>query len=156
MKHTALSVVILAASFAQGQSFKETLRWMHNASEYNVSSDPTKGDFDWVEVPLTNTCTNFVITLEHDGETKHTFKAVLNLRTIDPNTIRALGLEEDLWTSVYIGTTDDQSAIQTENTTSIGRKTKGVSFPFDASFAPRFVKALRHAVILCGGKPSKF
>jgi hypothetical protein len=154
----ALFVVILTASLAQGQTFKETLRWMHNASEYNSSYDSTKNGLDATEVPLANTCTTFVIIQKHTGDYGHTFKVVLDLRTIDPTKVYAELVEGKPWSYVWIGTTNDEETIQAEDLTSqTDRKTTGTALNFGGKdFAPRFAKALKHAVTLCGGKPSAF
>ena len=109
-------------------------------------------ELDSTEVPLANTCKEFVIIQKHAGKHDSTFKITMDLKSIEPMRVRFTPVEGKPWAYVDIGTTNDEETIQTPD-----RKTAGVALRFDEpDFAKRFAKALRHAVELCGGKPSTF
>ena len=156
-----VAVFLLCVAPAQAQSFKETLGWMHQSSEYHAFVDATDNALESTQVPLTNTCTNFVIIQERSAarQPPYTYKILLNLRAVDPDTVHATVVKDKSWAYIDIGTTNDEEAIQISSTPvpPMVTGTAGVSVKFeDTSFAGRFAKALRHAVILCGGKPSTF
>jgi hypothetical protein len=62
----ALLAVITPLGQLTGQTFEETVSWMHNASKYNYTAKD--GEMDATEVPANNTCHNFVIVQKHDGK----------------------------------------------------------------------------------------
>src|SRR5437879_3961314 len=64
MLHAFVAVLMFCAAPAQAQSFKETLGWMHQSSAYHAFVDATDNALESTQVPLTNTCTNFVIIQE--------------------------------------------------------------------------------------------
>lgn len=152
--------------FGQTPTFKTTVQWMHNTAEYETGSITPDGFFNAMEIPLTNTCQNFVIIQSQDstglqGGHKIVSTTRLNLQSVDPTNIYAKQVTGKPWSYLWIGTTDDTSTIQ--STTSVDgnnrptAKTSGVDFRFDdPDYASRFTKALKHAVLLCGGKPSVF
>jgi hypothetical protein len=156
---TTLLVLIAFGAPARAQSFKETLRWMHNTAAYEGggyhAGDKTM--MDETEVPLSNTCHNFVIiqTAHYLGQERkpdHVWKISMDLSTIEPSEVRGHAVEGKPWSYVDIGTTNSEDMIHTPD-----RDTSGVSLFFNGtSYAPRFAKALRHAVVLCGGKASAF
>jgi len=156
-----VALLLLCVAPAQAQSFKETLGWMHQSSEYHAFFDATDNALESTQVPLTNTCTNFVIIQERSAarQPPYTYKILLNLKAVDPNTVYATAVKDKSWAYIDIGTTNDEEAIQISSTPAtpmVTTGTAGVSVKFeDTSFAGRFAKALRHAVVLCGGKPSR-
>jgi hypothetical protein len=76
----------------------------------------------------------------------------MDLSAIEPSKVQGHAVEGKPWSYVDIGTTNDEDAIHTPD-----RNTSGVSLYFNGTdYAPRFAKALRHAVALCGGKASTF
>lgn len=75
-----------------------------------------------------------------------------NLRDFDPNTISLQKIPGGnyLFTA---RTTNDELKIEDR---AHEQKTNSVTFELDPDYGPRFTKAFKHAVELCGGKPSKF
>jgi hypothetical protein len=161
MKHfpTTLLAFVAFATTTQAQTFKETLRWMHNTASYEGGGyhGGDKTIMDETEVPLSNTCSNFVIiqTIHYrtaEPRPDHVWKITMNLSAIEPNSVKSHAVEGKPWSYVDIGTTNDEDAIHTPD-----GNTSGVGLYFNGtSYAPRFAKALRHAVVLCGGKASSF
>jgi hypothetical protein len=62
---------------AQGQNFKDTVSWMHNAAKYNYSIK--NDELDSTEVPLENTCNHFIIVQKHTGKRSHVWTLTLDL-----------------------------------------------------------------------------
>jgi hypothetical protein len=85
----------------------------------------------------------------------------LDLKAINPKQVYEVPVEGKPWSYVSVNTANDEPRIHTLSTVD-GQKrdesnTAGIELYFgESSFAPRFAKALRHAVVLCGGKPSIF
>jgi len=122
MKHLLISIQALIA-FAipkQAQTFKETLRWMHNTASYEGSGYHAGGKsiIDETEVPLSNTCHNLVIIQTHHYSTPeprpdHVWKITMDLSAIEPSTVQGRAVEGEPWSYVDIGTTNDENAIHT-------------------------------------------
>jgi hypothetical protein len=160
MKQFVILLALVAfAAPAQAQSFKETMRWMHNTAGYEGGGyhGGDKTIMDETEVPLSNTCQNFVIiqTLHYftpGPRPDHIWKITMDLSKIEPSKVRGQAVEGKPWSYVDIETTNDEDAIHTPD-----RDTSGVSLFFNGtSYARRFAKAFRHAAVLCGGKASSF
>jgi hypothetical protein len=156
----ALLAVMTPFGQSAGQTFKGTVSWMHHASEYNYTVGKD-GESGFTEVPITNTCHNFVIVQKHSG--KHSIVSVLtlDLEMIEPKQVYFEPVKGKPWSYVSIGTTNDEPHIHSVTTVDGQQRsdtnTAGAMLYFGGnSFAQRFAKALRHAVVLCGGKPSFF
>jgi hypothetical protein len=160
----ALLVGFFLAAFgapAQAQSFEETLRWMHNTAAYEGGGYHAgdKTVMDETEVPLSNTCHNFVIIqtthyLAKEHRPDNAWKITMDLSTIEPSSVRTTLVKGKPWSYVDVSTTNDEDTIHTSDRDT---STSGVSLFFNGtSYALRFAKALRHAVVLCGGKSSAF
>lgn len=79
-----------------------------------------------------------------------------DLGDIDPS---AISFQK--WGAFTAKTTDDEKKIELKDELAISHDvipihTNSISFVLDKEYGPRFVKAFKHAVELCGGKPSKF
>jgi hypothetical protein len=156
----ALLAVITPLGQLAGQTFKETVSWMHNASEYNATLDKD-GELNSTEVSRDNTCHKFVIVQKHSGKSNRVWVVTLDLKAIDPKQVYADPVDDKPWSRVWINTANDESRIHTlltvDGQKNDERDTAGVGLDFgEHTFAARFAKALRHAVVLCGGKPSVF
>ena len=102
------------------QTFKETLRWMHNTAscEGGGYHSGDKSIMDETEVPLSNTCHNFVIiqtTHYSNPESRpdHVWKITMDLSAIEPSKVQGHAVEGKPWSYVDIGTTNDEDAIHT-------------------------------------------
>jgi hypothetical protein len=160
-------VVLVLGGLAVGQSgptFKDTLRWLHNASEYHSTWVKVTGGgsrLDSIEVPLENTCSHFVIIARTQTQSLLQGTNTMDLRAIDPTQISVEMVKGKSSSYLWVNTTNDEAAIrQTTMIDDVEKNTSdtaGIGLFFgDRDFSQRFAKAFRHAVELCGGKPSAF
>src|SRR5215467_10180473 len=115
--------ILAALAFAvpaQAQTFQETLRWMHNTASYEGGGyhGGDKTIMDETDVPLSNTCHNFVIIqtthyLTSEPRPDHIWKVTMDLSKIEPNSVRGHAVEGKTWSYVDIETTNEEDAIHT-------------------------------------------
>ena len=146
---TAVMTLVRAA---HAQSFKETVSWMHRLSTYSALAHDR--DLDLTEVPLENTCRNFVVIHRHTGKYTDVFTVTLDLAALDPTQIKAQHVKGKPWAYLNIDTRNHEKNIRIQSTVNgkaeTGQNTAGVVLKFSSDYAPRFSKALCHAVELCG------
>jgi S1-C subfamily serine protease len=143
-------------SVQNGPSLEETMSWMQNAinnddiandsftSSDGYHSSRTKMDYSKCVVSVNETMT---------GSPSLDTTATYDLKDIDPSSIRNTGRELEL------KTTNNAQTILFE----VKKPFKMTSFDAKSRFLikesggrDRFSKALLHAIMLCGGKPSAF
>jgi hypothetical protein len=169
-----LSVVMLSAMTAcnkrQGPSLSETLAWM--AQTYNSREDGF-GGHGWslgkcmakcedvgAEVSLHETFNykgcQITTTTISNREGDHGLHETFNLRDIDPQSIRVLNNPPlgDVAEVKFSTRNNVEALVYTGNT--IGKSDNSEFTMDDLAYAGRFTEAFRHAVELCGGKPSAF
>jgi hypothetical protein len=81
----------------------------------------------------------------------------LNLSDIDPNTVSLHKTPQGDY-EFQAKTRNNERTIQhtSESSNTLELATDSIAFRLDPSYGPRFTKAFKHAVVLCGGKPSIF
>lgn len=166
-----------------GPSLKETLQWMQNtlasgAGDLYISTgkDGAVEKREW-KLPEAETCeVSFIYQtgpLEKSSYgviAKPTFKLVekFNLKDIDPTTIEvgqptADGKPADMVGPfvIFLATTRNNAELISATTgvdpdSLFHYSTESLSFALPYPYSGRFTKAFRHAVALCGGRPSAF
>lgn len=177
-----LILVILAAVPAFGQekspSLDDTLRYMQNTlSQYGYIH--TEGKDQELTMKGDEPCRIYVewemtVKMHKPQDGKYPVEYQINLGTIDPDSLKVTTDESQKnkpegWklTKVHLSTTKNESTIwmsgsEWKESKKVPKSLQLSVFPeFDFQFrdkeqAERFSKALKHAVILCGGKPSAF
>ena len=165
------AVLILTAALASGQSLDDTNIWMQGDLDYyavNGQHLVLKGE----TLPKakgvlftgesTDECRVFVtgetIVDLHAGGKEYPMEYLFHLGTLDPDSIHVQTYKK--YTAIQVETTNNESSIWSSWNGKLYTSTLFV-FKFGAydtasEHATRFAKALKHAVILCGGKPSTF
>jgi hypothetical protein len=159
------AVILMFVSAANAQNLKDTVQWIQNSLNANQGNTfyGSEGNLEKriLTVPSASSCE---VTFEYKimSGNKTTFKATdkLNLKDINPSTIRTVRAGKDSFgsTSLFFAeTTNYADAI----TLQIGGDDYSVQssdllFELPTAYAYRFEKAFKHAVALCGGKPSTF
>jgi hypothetical protein len=161
-------------------NLNETLTWMHNFAADNASQTAGQSSTDNQRCELgTPHCqirrdeTTFdsqgcdatirwSITFDYQDFGTYTFR--VSLKNLDPNSVTVvkdkpfeIGVHAEttnsakLVTETFSSPKGDESILRTPSTRT------WVELVFaDQDYANRFAKALRHAIHLCGGKPSAF
>ena len=150
-----------------GASLKDTLQWMHNAfpdsrsatefrlgqtRELNFSS---KGD-------ASPACTVTIIDRWKAGGKPAVRETIIDLSLIDPESIKWYvddTLDKGTGTLVMVSNDDKKNIIEKTEGKEQGKLylSERVFISFvGPDYAERFAKAFKHAVTLCGGKPSTF
>lgn len=147
-----------------------TLRWMQNTLN-NEEGKTLYMDQDGKDdtrvnlMPEMDGCVvTFVYEKRSDRKATYRVREHLNLADLDPTTISANAASSDIIGAVSIvtaATTDSASAIimfvgDRAATPAIGIPTTDLLWELPSPYATRFVKALKHAVVLCGGRKSAF
>ena len=177
-KMLALTVIVSATAYAQQPtSLEDTLVWMQNFAADNGSQFTGERNTDNGACKLgTPNC-----ELRHDVTTfdSHGCRATIewsvavnykdvgthiyhfSLKDLDPNSVAAVK-DNPFENAVVVETTNSEKRV-TESFTLPNGKTEErnkhtrVELVFDeGDNARRFVKAFKHAIQLCGGKPSVF
>lgn len=155
---------------AAGASLADTLRWMVESNTQAIEAHAPSFDSYMYIIPEKSSCQNFGIFVNvtyREGATRSAAKFIysFDLGEVDPNSIRE---DEGL---IKFRTTDDRDRIQflreiatdedhlkSEQLTSKDgwARADGALFVDDKNYRGRLTSAFKHAVILCGGKPSRF
>jgi hypothetical protein len=145
-----------------GPTLSEALRWLSGASEEESADGNDHITFE------SDGCSATITETRRKAGPKFWVKESFSLTDIDPDDIQVENLATGGFTKLFAG----QASIHF-HTTNYGKKIIGTSdetlsafphgvaessysFTTNDSFAPRFAKALKHAVELCGGKRSAF
>jgi len=99
-----------------------------------------------------------------DYEITNRTRAQINLGDLDPSSVGSNGASSDVFgpqSMVFVHTTDRASSVSLALSDrrwepSIEPPTAGLQWVLPSPYAERFVKALKHAITLCGGKTSTF
>jgi hypothetical protein len=180
-----LALICAASAFAQNTpSLKDTLLWMRNTldsgagSLYMSQKDGSTEKREWT-MPGAQSCDvgfsyqTGILTPNSFGIIKNpTYKLVekLNLKDIDPTTISSGKPPSDGGLADIIGpyvifsaTTRDSAKVISGVATLYPAPVTEEPFTGDSlifempyPYSDRFTKAFKHAVMLCGGKPSIF
>ncbi len=150
-----------------GPSLADTLQWMAKSAEgvrsfedYTTVGSKDEGfvSGSLLILPKDSSCKAFTIIetnvqRKRDGTRIGVSNLVIrfDLGDVDPNSIRKLASGIAFNSN---GNRDGISIISSEKMEARGGE--GSIFLTDESYRERFMKALKHAVILCGGKPSTF
>jgi hypothetical protein len=155
MRTLAIALVLLCSCAAFGQSLHETTSWMHNFVEANGFWRGTDGSLegntlDFVECQVKDMERT---TVGHPSLGGMTY----SLGDLDPNSI---GIWGGPIATVHFDTTNEQNKIKwlkPDGTPEWNADLSSWVVNFgDENDAKRFARAFKHAVILCGGKPSTF
>jgi len=145
------------------QTFKNDATAQHFVSGLGDSASKVyRLDFDKCKATLDIEQQGFSSRVGFNGD-HETYS--FNLADIDPLSIKFVVIDMPLhFADVTFSTTDDTDSIEL-NVVPYGEKANPAGkphsvhlggIPVGEDYAPRFVNALRHAVELCGGKPSAF
>ena len=145
-----------------GPTLSETLQWLSGASEEESGDGNDHITFE------SDGCSATITETRFKAGPKFWVKESFSLADIDPDDIQVENLATGGFTKLFAGqasvrfhTTDyKKKIIGTSNETlSVfphGDAESNYTFTTNDSFAPRFAKALKQAVELCGGKQSSF
>ena len=159
----------VSAEATTGGSLADTLQWIASSSAHRVEFHMPSFDSYMYIFPEGSSCRNFatfVTIISREGETSGAANVTsfFDLGDVDPDSINEGSGE------IKFTTTDNRNLIifRTERAVDVdhlkaGQLTSsknssigyGVFFVGDDNYRSRLAKAFRHAVILCGGKPSK-
>ena len=181
-----LTLLLLAVLNQQAKTaqptLKETLTWMHNFADDNASQTVGQSSTGNQRCELgTPNCQNrhdettfdsqgcdatvrWSISLDYKDLGTYTHR--VSLKNLDPNSVSVIK-DRPFDIAVMVETTNSERLVAEEffppkdkQTTSVPREPKTQTFVElvfpDQDYANRFAKALRHAIHLCGGKPSAF
>jgi hypothetical protein len=134
-------------------SLQETQAWMHSFAADRGAGATYEG----------SGCSGAVTWLETDGSLYYTFS--FSLKDLDPESARSVQTVisppalQNMWRATAVTTNNlkkvavyNHHTKQNEQDDSV---IEGIGFR-SSEDADRFAKALRHAIVLCGGKPSPF
>ena len=162
------SVVPTACNNRYGPSLSETLSWM--SQTYNPHEDGFGGHGEYLtkcmascedvgdEISSRETftykgCQIATITTSNRKE-DHGLHETFNLRDIDPQSILVTSDPATVPEVKFSARNNAEALIYSGNI--VGKGTNSAFAMDDAAYAERFANALRHAVELCGGRPSTF
>ena len=158
-----ISLLLFAELQAHGQSLDATFQWMQNTaprSTYFASRNAYGCQTDQIRSITHRGCSVTIQEYDEQCRDKKTlsYSITFNLGDLDPNAVEAnasrLVPSEG---SVLIQTTDNRSLIEETFSSSGPSKFDFQAFWFESpSYAQRFARAMKHAITLCGGKPSTF
>jgi hypothetical protein len=174
MNRVSLFILVLMIALASCKSgrqqqrdesapdLQETLQWLEGATE----AESAKGapPYEHYGFRSEGEC-KATITEERliDGKTKEFPPITLSLKDIDPTDIQvedmgkgSLGKGFEGQSGVNFHTRNYQKTIQVQNPDFPGSRVADVTLLTNSWFAPKFAKALKRAVELCGGKSSSF
>jgi hypothetical protein len=149
----------IAPAGQESPSLAETLQWLTGASE----AESSNGNFQYTfESDATAPCSVTITETRVRAGPDFWIKMELSLSDLDPKDIQVINGQEK-----YGGTLPSAIVgLHTRNyTQSITHTSSKIPQPFKASeylvftsaeFAPKFAKALKHAVALCGGRRSSY
>ena len=156
---TVLSVISCGAQ-TKDPSLKDTLEWMHSAFPDSQSLTATMAG--QTRELNSSDCTVTITDRWKDKETKKMAKrdTVIDLSLIDPDSIKAyvdnvIPGDKDQGDVVLVTTDDKKNIVEKSTGKPYYTEREFISF-IGIEYAERFAKALKHAVALCGGKPSTF
>ena len=172
-----LSVALAACNKKQGPPLSETLAWMSRTYNSEALAPGTwfggYGGHGWYQGPCMANCENVGSTIfihesfTYNGceittltvsnlSTDQGLKETFNLHDIDPQSIRVMNNSSTgAVAEVKFSTHNNVKALgYTGNI--IGESDNSEFSVDDLAYAGRFAEAFRHAVELCGGKPSDF
>jgi hypothetical protein len=174
MKYTlTMMLLALASMSAFGQSLKDTTQWLENFSAYHGAWVNDDGSIAFEHLDI-NECsvTDRVFSLDKNGVPdpadfgdKHAHFE-FSFSDLDPNTVKTNVPLDHHSVHAYteFETTDAKPKIGLCGQVNVNGTEKTSCGPFtrlsinldNEADADRFTKAFKHAVILCGGKPSTF
>ena len=171
-----VAIVSVTAYAQQSVNLKDTLLWMHNfvadnGSQFVGQRNPDNGscelgtpnceqrhDVSTFDSQGCSATVKWLVTLNYKDIGAHTYQ--FSLKDLDPKSV-AVVKDKPFQNAVLVETTNSEKKV-TESFIMPGSKTEEskhtwVELVFDSEdSAKRFAKALKHAVQLCGGKPSAF
>jgi hypothetical protein len=133
-------------------NLEETLAWMHSFS----AAEGAGSTFDGTD------CSASITWLDSNGSPTYVFR--FSFKDLDPNSAKSVqtvvsppGLQ-NMWRATAV-TTNNLKKVAVYNYSSKlqvqDNVIEGIPF-YRSEDAERFAKALRHAIVVCGGKPSPF
>lgn len=149
-------------SEAKAPTLSETLQWLRGATEQESADGSNHHEFE------TNggddSCSVTIIETRVKAGPDFWIRESFSLADIDPADIQVEKLGEGQFKKLFAGQSSvrfhtrnyAKKIINTSNSRSEGVAMSDYSFFTNDWFAPRFAKALKRAVQLCGGKPSSF
>jgi len=154
----AVAAVVLAGcgdkpkTTASEPTLQETQAWMHSFAADRGAGSTYEG----------SGCSGAVTWLETDGSLYYTFS--FSLKDLDPQSARSVQTVvsppalANIWRATAVTTNNlKKVAVYNHQTNQHTQDSviEGINFRTNED-ADRFAKALRHAIVLCGGKPSPF
>ena len=154
LQTAAVAFLIFLSTLCSAQSLSETTSWMHNYAAANSNLPLLDGTYIRMEVDFVGCQVTQVVLPGRDAP----YTEYYSLADLDPTSVVAAG-------SVYFDTTNSEQRIyfaMPDGTRvalgSVSESIVGVA-PSNGpgnSYDQRFANALKHAILLCGGKPSTF
>ena len=177
-KMLVLMVIVSVAAYAQQPaSLEDTLVWMHNfvadnGGQFTGQRNTDKGacklgtpnceprhDVTTFDSHSCLATIRWSVALNYKDAGTHTYH--FSLKDLDPNSVASVK-DNPFENAVVVETTNSEKRITESFTLPSGKaeernKHTRVELVFDkGDNARRFVKAFKHAIQLCGGKPSVF
>lgn len=176
LRLTAFLILVRVTS-ADAQTLKGTTDWLHNFVEANAARyrEEANGELsDWKGHLSAKGCE---ITIQEDGHVEKTLpyrsfhRAMFNLKDMDPSRVEQSVLDDTARISLHATNerpivrnisklvfpkSFDDEPVEWENDEFANDHVVTLIGLGDSNAAQRVAKALRHAITLCGGKPSTF
>ena len=151
LQTAAVAFLIFLSTLCSAQSLSETTNWMHNYAAANSGWRDLVGDYH----STTLVFAGCQVTQIEAFNWKDYKSMYYSLADMDPTSVEAYG-------SVYFDTTNSEQRIygaMPDGTRVALGTTRVVIYELAPPNGPdtsRFANALRHAILLCGGKKSTF
>ncbi|MGB2678826.1 MAG: trypsin-like peptidase domain-containing protein [Candidatus Acidiferrum sp.] len=138
-------------------SLKDTLRWMQNSlRDEGTSPLPEGGTFSAELTDFSGCSAHFTVRGVDKGGEEWRAEDFLNLNDIDPATVVFDRDSKDKPKTLFGAlTTNKRNSVKVLSTTGEHENVSEIAFFFGyPAYGDQFAEAFRHAVNLCGGKPS--
>jgi hypothetical protein len=168
MKNTLflLAVTLMLSCGAFGQSLSETVVWMQNTLRENGNVFEYQDSPVWYAKTTLHTLEGNVCKVDFLQQTSvhpknepvddYTLQYLFNLKDIEPDSIKFYEYDRSV-THVRFNTRNYAHTIEEKHGDGGNGFFQQATLDLPTlEYAARFAKALKHAVILCGGKPSTF
>ncbi len=153
----AVSGLALAAEHATSTknvpTLSETLQWLRGASRAEFAGDIAHIDFD---SDPSNNCSATITETRIKAGPNFWIKMSFSLADIDPADIQVFNLEKEISTVRFHTTNYAEKIINTSSNFPEPTRVSEYTVYTNDWFAPKFARAFKHAVELCGGKRSSF
>jgi hypothetical protein len=149
----------IATAAQESPSLAETLQWLSGASE----AESSNGNFQYTfKSDATAPCSVIITETRFRAGPDFWIKMAFSLSDLDPEDVQVINGQEKYGgtlPSAIVGFhTRNYAQSITHTSSKIPQPIKASEYlvTTSAEFAPKFARALKHAVVLCGGRRSSY